>query len=151
MEVTVGTMAITNENKSLTDTMRHCNANCPIPPTSGKFTKFSYRAHQIFTKSSHAAGVMNQDIIKHIIRWSGRLVTLLGYAVILGMIGAGVALMGLALLMALFSREGSAVVLIMSGTLFCGVGTLALLRQLRTQNRELRQQLAAMSATDVTA
>lgn len=94
---------------------------------------------------------MNQDIIKHIIRWSGRLVTLLGYAVILGMIGVGVVLMGLALLMALFSREGSAVVLIMSGTLFCGVGTLALLRQLRTQSRELRQQLAAISATQATA
>ncbi len=94
---------------------------------------------------------MNQDIIKHIIRWSGRLVTLLGYAVILGMIAVGVALMGLALVMAVFSREGSAVVLIMSGTLFCGVGTLALLRQLRTQSRELRKQLETMGATEVSA
>jgi hypothetical protein len=94
---------------------------------------------------------MNQDIIKHIIRWSGRLVTLLGYAVILGMIAVGVALMGLALVMAVFSREGSAVVLIMSGTLFCGVGTLALLRQLRTQSRELRKQLENMGATEVSA
>jgi hypothetical protein len=94
---------------------------------------------------------MNQDIIKHIIRWSGRLVTLLGYAVILGMIGVGIALMGLALVMAVFSREGSAVVLIMSGTLFCGVGTLALLRQLRTQSRELRKQLETMGATEVSA
>lgn len=73
------------------------------------------------------------------------MVTLVGYAVILGMIGVGVALMGLALVMALFSREGSAVVLIMSGTLFCGVGTLALLRQLRTQGRELRARLAEMT------
>ncbi len=94
---------------------------------------------------------MNQDIIKHLIRWSGRLVTLLGYAVILGMIGVGIALMGLALVMAVFSREGSAVVLIMSGTLFCGVGTLALLRQLRTQSRELRKQLETMGATEVSA
>lgn len=90
---------------------------------------------------------MNQDIVKQIVRWSGRLVTLVGYAVILGMIGVGVALMGIALVMALFSREGSAVVLIMSGTLFCGVGTLALLRQLRTQSRELRARLAEMTAT----
>jgi hypothetical protein len=94
----------------------------------------------------HDALVMNQDIIKQIVRWSGRLVTLLAYAVILGMIGVGAALIGLSLLMALFSREGSAVVLIMSGSLFCGVGTLALLRQLRTQSRELRQQLAALNA-----
>ena len=93
---------------------------------------------------------MNQDIVKQIVRWSGRLVTLVGYAVILGMIAAGVGMMGLALLLALFSREGSAVVLILSGTLFCGVGTLALLRQLRTQSRELKQQLAAMVGNEAT-
>lgn len=79
------------------------------------------------------------------------MVTLVGYAVIIGMIGAGVAMMGLALLLALFSREGSAVVLILSGSLFCGVGTLALLRQLRTQSRELKQRLAAMTTTEVSA
>lgn len=94
---------------------------------------------------------MNQDTIKQIVRWSGRMVTLVGYAVIIGMIGVGVAMMGLALLLALFSREGSAVVLILSGSLFCGVGTLALLRQLRTQSRELKQRLAAMTTTEVSA
>lgn len=94
---------------------------------------------------------MNQDIMKQIVRWGGRLVTLLGYAVILGMIGAGIGMMGLALMLALFSCEGSAVVLILSGTLFCGVGTLALLRQLRTQSRDLRRKLATMSPTEVSA
>lgn len=84
---------------------------------------------------------MNQDIIKQIIRWSARLVTLLSYVITCGLLVGGLALMGCAFLLFLFSRDGGAALCFLSGCAFCGVGALALIRQLRGHGQHMRQQL----------
>ena len=115
------------------------------------FTKVSSSAHQIFTQRLHAALVMNQDIIKQVIRWSARLVTLLSYVITCGLLVGGLALMGCAFLLFLFSRDGGAALCFLCGCAFTGVGALALVRQLRGHSQHIRQQLKRFETQELSA
>jgi hypothetical protein len=87
---------------------------------------------------------MNQETIKHIIRWSARLVTLLGYIITCGMLLGGLALMGLSLVLLVFiTNHGAPVVCLLCGAAFTGLGAISLIRQLRGQAIEMRQMLKA--------
>ena len=87
---------------------------------------------------------MNQETIKHLIRWSARLVTLLGYIITCGMLLGGLALMGLSLvLLVFFTNHGAPVVCLLCGAAFTGLGAITLIRQLRGQAIEMRQMLKA--------
>jgi hypothetical protein len=87
---------------------------------------------------------MNQETIKHIIRWSARLVTLLSYIITCGMLLGGLALMGLSLvLLVFFTNHGAPVVCLLCGAAFTGLGAITLIRQLRGQAIEMRQMLKA--------
>jgi hypothetical protein len=94
---------------------------------------------------------MNQEIVKQIVRWSGRMVTLLGYGVIVGMVIGGLSLMGLAAILFVFSHGIGASVCMLCGAAFVGVGSLAMLRQLRSNGRDLRQRLAQWNQQETTA
>ena len=94
---------------------------------------------------------MNQDIIKQVIRWSARLVTLLSYAITLGLLVCGLALMGCALLLCIFSREGGAALSFLCGCAFTGVGALALIRQLRGHGQSMRQKLKQLQTQELQA
>ncbi len=86
---------------------------------------------------------MNQETIKHIIRWSARLVTLLGYIITCGMLLGGLALMGLSLVLLVFTNHGAPLVCLLCGAAFTGLGAITLIRQLRGQAIEMRQMLKA--------
>jgi hypothetical protein len=86
---------------------------------------------------------MNQETIKHIIRWSARLVTLLGYIITCGMLFGGLALMGLSMLLLVFTSYGSPVASLLCGAAFASFGAITLIRQLRCQAIEMRQILRA--------
>ena len=86
---------------------------------------------------------MNQETIKHIIRWSARLVTLLGYIITCGMLLGGLALMGLSLVLLVFTNHCTPLVCLLCGAAFTGLGAITLIRQLRGQAIEMRQMLKA--------
>jgi hypothetical protein len=115
------------------------------------FTNISSYLHHEFIERVHTALVMNQDIVKQIVRWSGRMVTLLGYGVIVGMVIGGLSLMGLAAILFVFSHGIGASVCMLCGAAFVGVGSLAMLRQLRSNGRDLRQRLAQWNQQETTA
>ena len=94
---------------------------------------------------------MNQDIIKQVIRWSARLVTLLSYAITSGLLVGGLALMGCAFLLFLFSLDGGAALCFICGCAFTGVGALALVRQLRGHSQHIRQQLKRFETQELSA
>jgi hypothetical protein len=84
---------------------------------------------------------MNQESIKHIIRWSARLVTLLGYFITCGMLFGGLAIMGLSMLLLLFTSHCAPVASLLCGAAFASFGAITLIRQLRCQAIEMRQML----------
>lgn len=94
---------------------------------------------------------MNQDIIKQVIRWSARLVTLLSYVITCGLLVGGLGLMGMGFLLYLFSRDGGAALCFVSGCAFTGVGSLALIRQLRGHGQHIRQQLKQWGSQELQA
>lgn len=76
----------------------------------------------------------------------------MSYVTILGMIAAGVGLMGFALLLAVFTRaDGAALLCMLSGTLFTALGGLVLVQQLRRTSLDLRHRPQAATGNEVQA
>lgn len=95
---------------------------------------------------------MNQELIAKVQCWGGRMVAVMGYVSILGMIGAGLALMGLALLLLLFTRSGEgAFMCMLSGTVFTAAGGVALVQQLRRTYNDLQDRLKTSAGKEVRA
>lgn len=95
---------------------------------------------------------MNQPLISKIQRWSGPAVAVVGYLAILGMITAGGSLMGLALLLELFTRAtGAAFMCMLSGTVFAALGGVVLVQQLRRTYRDLQDRPQTTTGKEVQA
>ena len=96
--------------------------------------------------------VMNQELIAKIQCWGGRTVAVMGYVSILGMIAAGLALMGFALLLMLFTRAGEgAFMCMLSGTVFTALGGVVLVQQLRRTYNDLQDRLRTTAGKEVRA
>lgn len=95
---------------------------------------------------------MNHELIAKIQCWGGRMVAVMSYVTILGMIAAGLVLMGLALLLLVFTRAGEgALVCMLSGTVFAALGGMGLLQQLRRTYNDLQERLRASAGKEVRA
>ena len=80
------------------------------------------------------------------------MVAVMSYVTILGMIAAGLVLMGLALLLLVFTRAGEgALVCMLSGTVFSALGGVGLVQQLRRTYNDLQEQLRASAGKEVRA
>lgn len=80
------------------------------------------------------------------------MVAVMSYVSILGMIAAGLLLMGVALLLMLFTRAGDgALVCMLSGTVFSALGGVVLVQQLRRTYNDLQDRLQAASGKEVRA
>ena len=80
------------------------------------------------------------------------MVDVISYVSILAMIAAGVVLMGLALLLMMFTRAGEgALVCMLCGTVFSALGGVALLQQLRRTYTDLQERLRAAAGREVRA
>ncbi len=95
---------------------------------------------------------MNQELIAKIQCWGGRMVAVMGYVSILGMIAAGLMLMGLALLLIVFTRAGEgALVCMLSGTVFSALGGVVLVQQLRRTYTDLQERLRVAAGKEMRA
>jgi hypothetical protein len=118
----------------------------------GKSPDFSFAVHQRFIERCDAAPAMNEQLLAKAPRWGGRLVAVIGYLAILGMITAGLSLMGLALLLEGFTRaDGAAVMCMLSGTVFAALGGVLLVQQLRRTYLDLQDRLRATAGKEVQA
>ena len=78
------------------------------------------------------------------------MVAVMSYVSILGMITAGLVLMGIALLLMVFTRAGEgALVCMLSGTVFTALGGVGLVQQLRRTYNDLQERLRASSGKEV--
>jgi hypothetical protein len=122
------------------------------PSAHGKITDFSLGTHQGLTPGGQAVGVMNEQLIVKVQRWGGRVVAVMGYVAILGMIAAGLSLMGFALLLEVFTRaDGAALMCMLSGTVFTALGGVVLVQQLRRTYLDLQDRLRAATGKEVEA
>jgi hypothetical protein len=95
---------------------------------------------------------MNEQLIVKVQRWGGRVVAVMGYVAILGMIAAGLSLMGFALLLEVFTRaDGAALMCMLSGTVFTALGGVVLVQQLRRTYLDLQDRLRAATGKEVEA
>jgi hypothetical protein len=126
--------------------------NTNAPSAHGKITDFSLGTHQGLTPRGQAVGVMNEQLIVKVQRWGGRVVAVMGYVAILGMIAAGLSLMGFALLLEVFTRaDGAALMCMLSGTVFTALGGVVLVQQLRRTYLDLQDRLRAATGKEVEA
>jgi len=80
------------------------------------------------------------------------MVAVMGYVSILGMIAVGLALMGLALLLIVFTRAGEgALVCMLSGTVFSALGGVVLVQQLRRTYNDLQDRLRTSAGKEMRA
>ncbi len=80
------------------------------------------------------------------------MVAVMGYVSILGMIAAGLMLMGLALLLIVFTRAGEgALVCMLSGTVFSALGGVVLVQQLRRTYTDLQERLRVAAGKEMRA
>lgn len=85
---------------------------------------------------------MNQQLLTNVQCWGGRVVAVMGYVATLGMIAAGLSLMGFALLLEMFTHaDGVAVMCMLSGTVFTALGGVLLVQQLRRTYLDLQDRL----------
>ena len=78
------------------------------------------------------------------------MVAVMSYVSILGMIAAGLALMGFALLLMVFTHaDGGALVCMLSGTVFSALGGVVLVQQLRRTYNDLQDRLRAAAGKEV--
>ncbi len=90
---------------------------------------------------------MHPQLLVHIQSWGGRAAAITGYLCSLGLAGCGAALIGAALLLAVFTRaDGTAAAALLGGVAFTVAGGLTLAWQLRQTYLDLRQR-AAIPAT----
>lgn len=74
------------------------------------------------------------------------MVAVMGYVATLGMMAAGLSLMGFALLLEMFTHaDGVAVMCMLSGTVFAALGGVLLVQQLRRTYLDLQERLRAVS------
>lgn len=77
------------------------------------------------------------------------MVAVMSYVSILGMIAAGLALMGIALLLMVFTRAGEgAFICMLSGTVFTALGGVVLVQQLRRTYTDLQDRLRAATGKE---
>ena len=80
------------------------------------------------------------------------MVAVMGYVSILGMIAAGLVLMGFALLLMMFTHAGEgALVCMLSGTVFSALGGVVLVQQLRRTYNDLQDRLRNTTGKEVRA
>ena len=117
-----------------------------------KITDISFGGHQIFTREWQVGGVMNEQLTAKVQCWGGRAVAVMGYLATLGMIAAGLSLMGFALLVGMFTHaEGIAVMCMLSGTVFTALGGVVLVQQLRRTYLDLQDRLQVTRGKEVEA
>lgn len=84
---------------------------------------------------------MKQELIAKIQCWGCRVAAVMGYVSILGMIVTGLGLLGLALLLLVFTEAGlGTMACLFSGTVFTALGGVVLVQQLRFTYLDLRNR-----------